>query len=184
MFRTVSRSVLGGFLALTSACASQPKAPDLGATTPTFVLERDLIGKAVGRGRVDAISGDREFTVYLDGAWDDATNTFTLVEDFVWDDGEEYRRTWTLTRQANGEWTGGREDTVGLARGYQDGDVFRLQYELRLSNGTVVTLRDVFVRTTDGVVINRATISKFGFRIGRVQLEVRPEQIAMLHAAE
>lgn len=174
MPRRLTRWAAGSAAFLAAACAAPPKAGDL-AGGRAFVLERDLTGKAVGRGRTTTITGvDRSFTVYLDGIWDEATATLTLIEDFEWDDGEEYRRTWVLSRQANGDWSGGREDTVGSAVGYQDGDVFRLRYDLRLASGTVVTLRDVFTTNADGVVVNRAVISKYGLRVGRVELEVQP----------
>ncbi len=172
MPKRLSFFALTSLAALAAGCATRPSAPqDQGPLEP-FVLQEDLIGKAVGRGRVQAPSNNRSFVVYLDGQWDETSQTFTLVEDFEWDDGEAYRRTWRLTRQDNGEWSGGREDTVGQARGFQDGDVFRLEYDLRTSSGMVVRLRDVFVKRADGVVLNRANIGKYGLRVGRVELEV------------
>lgn len=168
------RFAISGLAALTAACATKPTLPSV-TPTANFEVSRDLVGSAVGRGRVTSITGvDRSFTVHLDGRWDGPTQTLTLIEDFFWDDGEQYRRTWQLSQRENGQWAGGREDTVGTAVGFHDGHVFRLNYKLRLASGMVVTLRDVFVATPDGHVVNRATISKFGLRVGAVELDIRP----------
>ncbi len=159
-----------------TACASRPAIPrDADAARP-FVIERDLAGKTVGRGRFKSITGaDRGFTAYLDGAYDG--QTLTLVEDFVYDDGEKDRKTWRLTRQANGEWSGTREDVVGTARGYQDGPAFRLEYLIDIpskSGGSRrVGFRDVLVMRADDVVYNKANVGWRGFAVGGVELDIR-----------
>lgn len=141
-----------------------------------FVIERDLAGKTVGRGVFKSITGaDRPFTAYLDGTYDG--ETLTLVEDFDFDDGEKDRKTWRLTRQANGEWSGTREDVVGTARGYQDGPALRLDYlvDIPMKNGGArrVGFRDVLFLRADGVVINKAKVGWRGFSVGSVALEIR-----------
>jgi hypothetical protein len=163
-------------LLLVSACATRPPVPD--APIEPFELTRDLAGKTVGRGNFSAINGaDRDFVAYIDGSWDG--QVMTLVEDFDYADGVKETKTWKLTRLPNGEFSGVREDVVGTARGYQDGDAFRLDYTLAIPNddgspGRQVQFRDVLVKRADGVILNNATVGLWGFRVGRVHLTITP----------
>lgn len=156
-------------------CATPPRLPaETGAGT--FVIEEDLLGRTTARGEFRAINGvRRSFTVALEGSWDG--RVFTLVEDFVYDDGERDRKTWRLTRTAPGRYTGTREDVVGEAIGRQDGRAFRLEYDVRLpredgSPGMKVRFRDVMVETQGGVVLNRASVGWFGVQVTRVELRI------------
>lgn len=151
-----------------------PTPEDVGES---FVLERDLVGKTVATGSFSAIDGThREFTAYIDGSWDG--KSVTLVEDFEYADGEKERKTWVLTKLANGEFSGIREDVVGTARGYQDGKAFRLEYTMALPDeqgnpGREMTFRDVLVNSTDGTIINNATVGLWGFRVATVNLVIK-----------
>lgn len=161
-----------GALALVG-CASRPQLPKEAARP--FVIERDLLGKTVGRGSFTSITGaDRGFTAYLDGSFDGTT--FTLVEDFAYDDGEKDRKTWRLTKTPEGEWRGTREDVVGEARGFQDGPAFRLEYliDIPMKKGGArrVGFRDVLVLREDGVVYNKAKVGWRGLAVGKVTLEI------------
>ncbi len=168
---------VGGALvaALASACATAPAPPREQALAP-FVVERDLAGKTIGRGEFRAIGrAPRPFVAYLDGTWDG--KVLTLVEDFEFADGEKDRKTWRLTQISPTEWRGVREDVVGEARGFMDGNAFRLEYDILLPDpnggrGAQVRFRDVIVRTTDGAVLNDATVGFFGFLVGGVSLRI------------
>jgi hypothetical protein len=160
---------------LLSGCAMPPALPV--ETGPSaFVIERDLQGPTTARGEFSAINGVRRgFTAYLDGAR--SGDTFTLVERFEYDDGEKDQKTWVLTLKGDGRYAGTREDVVGEAAGWQDGKAFRLEYDVRLpaengESGMQVRFRDVMVKTADGVVLNRATVGKWGFQVGKVELEI------------
>lgn len=161
---------------LLASCANQPPLPRETAAE-TFVVEEALAGQSVARGEFRAITGaTRGFTAYLNGAWDG--RTLTLVEDFVFDDGERDRKTWRLERTADGEYVGTREDVVGQARGFQDGRAFRLEYDVRLPNedgspGRKVRFRDVMVLTEGGDVLNRANVGLWGLRVARVELTIQ-----------
>lgn len=156
-----------------SACATRPPLP-MEASGESFLVERDLAGETTARGEFRTITGVRRgFTAHLNGAWDG--ETLTLVEDFEFDDGERDRKTWRLTRIAPGEYVGTREDVVGQARGYQDGTVFRLEYDVLLPNGEgqrKVRFRDVMALESSGAVINNATVGWFGIRVGAVSLRI------------
>lgn len=167
--------IAAAFLAV-AACAGAPKLP--AETEGEFVIERDLMGETVARGEFSAINGtQRGFTAYLTGTREG--DSFTLNERFEYDDGERDEKTWVLTLEEDGRYTGTREDVVGEAVGYQDGPAFRLEYDVRLPNedgepGMQVRFRDVMVKTDTGSVLNRARVSKWGFNVGRVELEITP----------
>ncbi len=167
-------AMLAAALLFLAACATRPPLPR--ETAPdAFVLEEDLVGRTVARGEFRAINGTRRgFTATLNGSWDG--RTMTLVEDFVYDDGERDRKTWVLERVSPGRYVGTREDVVGQAVGFQDGAAFRLEYNVRLPSengrGRVVRFRDVIVNTPDGRILNRATVGLFGLRVARVELTI------------
>jgi hypothetical protein len=160
---------------LLGACAGAPLLPKE-AGSSAFVIERDLAGSTVARGEFSAINGVRRgFTAYLEGVR--SGETFTLTERFEYDDGEKDHKTWVLTLKGPGEYAGTREDVVGEARGWQDGVAFRLEYDVRLPNekgepGMKVHFQDVMVKTADGRVLNRASVGKWGFRVGTVELAI------------
>lgn len=173
-------SALGGFAAalFASACATAPSPPSRALDTP-FVLERDLLGSIIARGEFRSITGVRRgLTATLTGRMEG--DVFTLEEDFLFDDGMRDRKTWRLTRVAPGEYVGTREDVIGQARGFQDGNVFRLEYRVRLpqqdGDGIVVRFRDVLYLEPGGSVGNDAIVGWYGFRVGSVN--IRMERVA------
>ncbi len=157
-------------LSLLGACATRPPVPREIAAEP-IAIEEALAGRTVARGEFRAITGaKRPFTATLDGTWDG--RVLTLVEDFQFDDGERDRKTWRLEQVGPGRFTGTREDVVGTAAGFQDGNVFRLEYDVRLG-GRTVRFRDVLALTPDGDVLNNATVGWFGLRVGSVSLLIQ-----------
>jgi hypothetical protein len=172
------RLILAAAFLFVAACASRPAIPDQASAARPFAIERDLLGKTTGRGTFKSITGaDRGFTAYLDGTYENGV--FTLVEDFEFDDGEKDRKTWRLTRQADGSWRGTREDVVGEAIGYMDGPALRLEYKIDLpsKNGGArrAGFRDVLILREDGSVYNRAKVGWRGFNVGGVELTIRRE---------
>ncbi|MEM8772511.1 MAG: DUF3833 family protein [Pseudomonadota bacterium] len=175
MLRWASALLMAPVAVAASACATRPVTPSSISESRSFVVERDLVGKSVGRGVFKSLVGpDRAFTAYLDGSWDG--QTLTLVEDFEFDDGEKDRKTWRLTRQADGTFVGTREDVVGEARGYHDGDAFRLEYLVDFpkdgGGATRVGFRDVLILREDGAIFNKATVGWRGLRVGGVELVI------------
>lgn len=165
-------SLLAASSLVLAACATRPPIPADLAPKP-FVLERDLVGRTTAMGEFSAINGvKRRFTATLDGTLDG--QTLILREEFAYADGERDVKTWRLTPAGDGEWRGTREDVVGEARGFVDGDAFRLEYLIDLPQKGKKPLRlrfkDVLVRTASGAVLNKAIVSKYGFPVGRVEL--------------
>ncbi len=158
-----------------TACATPPSASD--KIGEAFVLERDLLGKTIATGSFSAIDGThREFVIDINGSWDG--NALTLVEDFEYDDGVQERKTWVFTKLPSGEFSGVREDVVGTARGYQDGEVFRLEYTMAIPDengkpGRNLKFQDILYNQPDGIVRNKATVGLWGLRVATVNLTIQ-----------
>lgn len=162
-----------GFIAVgLGACALPPDPPPDTAAAPALVLESFFAGRTVGEGVfTNSWTGaQRRFDVVIEGSWDG--RTLTLVEDFAFADGEKDRKTWRFERIGRGTYVGTREDVVGLARAWTDGKAVRLEYAVTLGSWTV-DFADVLALTDDRSLINKATVGKWGIRVGRVELFLR-----------
>jgi len=96
-----------------------------------------------------------------------------LDEAFTYSDGTTQRRIWRLTKHADGRYTGTADDVVGTANGQTRGNAFRWNYTLALPvDGKVynVDLDDWMYLIDDRVMLNRATMTKFGVRLGEITL--------------
>lgn len=144
----------------------------MAADTP-LVLERFFPGRTEGEGIfVNSWTGsERRFRVVIAGSWDG--RVLTLVEDFDYADGEKDRKTWRFERRAPGVYDGMREDVIGQARVWTEGTAVRLEYSVLLG-GWALDFADVLALRTDGSLINRAVVGKWGLRVGRVELVLRP----------
>lgn len=162
--------------ALLSGCAAMPEF----STPPPakkLVLEEALKGRTLGEGVfVNSFTGgETKFSVVIDGAWDG--RVLTLVEDFTYSDGLQERKTWRLTKTADGAYSGVREDVIDTANVRQDGNGVRLDYFVTLSTGLGdidVRFQDLLYLNADGSIANKAVVSKFGLRVGRVDITMRP----------
>lgn len=160
-----------------SGCAV---APDFSPPPPTkkLILEEALVGRTLGDGVfVNSFTGgETKFSVIIDGVWDG--KVLTLVEDFTYSDGLQERKTWRLTRSADGVYGGVREDVIDTADVRQDGNGVRLDYYVTLSTGLGnidVRFQDLLYLNADGSIANKAVVSKFGLRVGRVDITMRPQ---------
>ena len=113
----------------------------------------------------------RRFTVVMECSW--KGNEGVLDEAFTYSDGTTQRRIWRLTKHADGHYTGTADDVVGTARGQTQGNAFRWGYTLALPvDGKVyhVDFDDWMYLIDERVMLNRATMSKFGVRLGEITL--------------
>lgn len=165
-----------GSLALLAGCATTPPSP-VGETLP-ITLADAFTGRSTGTGvfRVSLTGAERRFRADLNGRL--RGNTLTVVEDFVYDDGQKDRLTWVFTRSGAGTWTGKREDTVGVATVVETGREVRLTYlaDFR-SPGKVTRLgfNDVIYRRPDGLIVNDGVVTREGIPVGTVRFEIRPK---------
>lgn len=168
------RSLVLGATAALAGCARLPPSPP-GPLEP-ITLEAAFGGRSVGAGvfRVPLTGLERRFTARLDGRLEG--DRLTVVEDFVYDDGEEARLTWVFDRAGPGRWTGRRDDTVGPAEVVETGSEIRLSYVVDFRSGASVTrlgFEDVIYFAPDGRVINEAIVSRWGIPVGTVRFELR-----------
>ena len=99
-----------------------------------------------------------------------------LDEDFRYSDGTTSRRVWTITRSADGGYRGTAADVVGEAQGVVSGNALHWAYVLALEvDGRTwhVSFDDWMFLHEGGVLLNRAEMSKFGFRLGEVFIAFR-----------
>ena len=160
-----------------TACATRPDYEGK-ASSRTLILEKALVGRTIGDGAfVNSITGgETKFSVVIDGSWDG--KILTLVEDFTYTDGTKERKTWRLTKTAEGRYGGEREDVIDTADIRQDGAGVRLDYYVTLSTGLGgidVRFQDLLYLRDDGTIANIAVVSKFGLRVGRVHITMQPE---------
>ena len=168
------RSLRLGTFAL-PACARLPASPE--GPLPRITLDQAFSGRATGAGvfRVDLTGAERRFTARLHGRL--VGDRLTVVEDFLYDDGEENCLTWVFDKSGPGRWTGRREDTVGVAEVIEAGSEIRLSYLADFRSGDDITrlgFEDVIYFGPDGRVINDAIVTRFGVPIGRVRFEMQP----------
>lgn len=155
-----------------AGCASQELA-DYAGEKPVLDLAQYFNGRVHAHGFFQDRRGrvTRRFIVVMDCRWDG--NQGVLDESFTYSDGTTQRRVWRLTRHADGRYTGTADDVVGEASGRVAGNVFRWNYTLALPvDGRVweVQLDDWMYLMDDRVMLNRATMRKFGIRVGEITL--------------
>jgi hypothetical protein len=164
---------------LLAGCAGL-KLEDFTGRSPALALEQYFDGRLRAHGFFQDRFGKvrRQFTVDIEGRREG--RTLVLTEDFVYDDGEKERRIWRLEPgAAPGEWQGHAEGVIGIARGRTSGNAFNWQYDFALPVGgrrMNVHFDDWLWLQGDGVLINRATVSKLGVTLGEVTIAfVKPQ---------
>jgi hypothetical protein len=148
---------------------------------PALDLQRYFDGTLEGHGLFQDRSGQvqRRFVVTIKASW--AGDVGTLDEDFVWSDGKREKRIWTLRRDtdeaAGKRWIGTAADVVGEARGVVSGNALNWTYtfDLRTEDGKryEVAFDDWMFLIDERVMLNRAVMSFYGFRVGEVLISFR-----------
>ncbi len=144
------------------------------ANKPALDLVSYFQGKTTGWGIVQDRKGalTRQFVVHIDGTVDSDGN-LTLVENFDWSDGEKTSRTWVLSRLAAHKYTGKAEDVIDSAIGTLYGNVLNWQYILNLQvddTNWKIKFDDWMFLVSEDLLLNKAIMSKFGFKVGEVTL--------------
>ena len=157
---------------LLAGCAS-PQIADYAAEKPVLDMRQYFNGTIDAYGVFADRSGKviKRFTVVMKCSWDGDTGV--LDEDFTNSDGTKDRRVWTLKRGADGKYTGTAADVLGEANGEEKGNAFRWGYTLKLPvDGKIVEVQfdDWMYLMSDKVMLNKAVMSKFGFKLGEVML--------------
>ncbi|MDP3700818.1 MAG: DUF3833 family protein [Hylemonella sp.] len=178
------RLLLAGTAALgatTLAGCASPTVADYEGEKPQLDLRRYFNGTVDAWGVFTDRSGKvvKRFTVVMNCSWtgEPGREVGVLDEDFVYSDGTKQKRIWTLKRQpgvgAQGRYIGTAGDVVGEAQGEERGNAFYWGYYLDLpvdGRNIVVRFDDWMYQMDDRVMLNRATMSKWGVKLGEVTL--------------
>ena len=149
------------------------KVSDFEDSEPRLLIEDYFNGRTQAWGIFEDRFGTlrRQFVVDIEGTWDG--RELVLREDFVFSDGELDQRTWRITKVDDHRYEGRADDVVGVAEGESRGNALNWSYtiDLRLGDDTMrVRFDDWMFLQPDGVLMNRARVSKWGFEIGQVTL--------------
>ena len=155
-----------------SGCASQD-IEAYASQNPVLDLRSYFNGKLTAYGLFTDRAGTviKRFTVLMVCSW--TGNEGVLDESFSYSDGTTQKRIWRLTQLPDGRYTGRADDVVGEATGQTRGNTFHWNYTLSLPvDGKVyeVQFDDWMYLMTNTVMLNKATMRKFGFRLGEVTL--------------
>ena len=150
------------------------KIEDYTAFEPKLDLFAYFQGNTRGWGVFQDRSGalKRQFVVDIKGEVN-KDGELVMTEDFVWNDGEKSQRVWRIRKQDAHRYSGRAADVVGEDKGAAYGNALNWQYDLNLPvNGKVwqVSFDDWMYLQPDGVLLNRAKMSKFGFTLGEVTI--------------
>ena len=153
-------------------CASQKIDSD-SAEKPVLDLQQYFNGMLDAYGVFTDRSGTvvKRFTVVMKCSWQG--NEGVLDEDFTYSDGTKQKRIWRLKKFPDGRYTGTADDVVGVAQGQTRGNAFNWTYTLNLPvDGKTyeVQFDDWMYLMSDTVMLNKATMTKFGVRLGEVTL--------------
>ena len=158
-----------------AGCASVPKAPT--GFKPLTLVDA-FAGRSTGEGHFKVwLTGDeRRFTAHLNGhvTGKAGARRLTVVEDFIYADGEKNRLTWVFDEQGAGRWTGKREDTVGYAEVIEADGAIRLTYTADFASPSGVNrlgFSDVIYDAGDRL-INDAIVTKSGIPVASVQFVI------------
>lgn len=142
--------------------------------SPTFDINRFFNGNVKAWGIVQNRSGDvvQRFVVDIEGT--QQGDVLILDETFHYDIGEgPLTRTWEITQQSDGRFSGRAQDIEGIATGMSYGNAFNFQYSMILPVGDseyAVTFDDWFWAFDDTTMMNRSYIRKFGIVMAEVTI--------------
>ena len=172
------------FISFLSAC-SQQKLTDFDKTQPEFSLIDFFEGDSLAYGIFEDRFGtlQRRFKVNISGQKTQeeiagkSISKIILTEDFLYEDGEQQQRVWTISKDVLDDgveyYRGSAGDVIGTAEGGASGSACFRQYEVDLNiseNDLRVRFSDWIYQMDDYIAINKATVSKFGIEIGVVTI--------------
>jgi hypothetical protein len=141
---------------------------------PKLDLFEYFSGNTKGYGIVQDRKGKlvRSFVVEVEGVVD-SPDQLTLHERFNWSDGERTTRTWILSKNDDHNFSGKADDVVNDAKGVVYGNVLNWRYRLMLNvddDTWKITFDDWMFLVSEQVLLNKATMSKFGLTVGEVTI--------------
>ena len=170
--RLLLAGAAGASTVLLAGCASQ-SIEGYAGERPVLDLQQYFNGTLDAYGVFSDRSGNvvRRFTVLMRCSW--SGDDGVLDEDFSYADGSRQKRIWRLKKLPGGRYLGRADDVVGEAQGQSRGNAFHWTYTLNLPvDGKVyeVQFDDWMYLVDERVMLNKASMSKFGLHLGQVIL--------------
>ena len=152
-------------------CVAGMKPKDFKDQKPRLVIEEFLKGNVKAYGILQNRGGKvtRQFSAELNGKWDG--KELILDEKFNWSDGEVQTRQWKIIKKDEHHYEGTASDVVGVAKGVSYGSAFKFEYKLLIpykDKKIKVKFDDWIFKQDDKIAINRAIVTKFGFKVGEL----------------
>ena len=168
--------ILTFFLAVLLTGCTSMKIEDFNNTKPEFIPQEYFNGQLRAYGLVKNRSGNiiRTFKGTMIGSWD-KNGIGTLDEYFVYDDGEEIKRVWTLKPNGEKKFIATANDIIGESSMIANGNTVMLDYVMRTAykDGTIdLSVQDWLHLQDDGVIINHSKMKKFGFVVGELVITI------------
>ncbi len=147
------------------------KPEDYKYTKPVIKIEEYFQGKVKAWGMLLSRSGQvkRQFTADMKGEFDG--KNLILDETFIWNDGEQQKRKWNIRKIDDNTYEGTAPDVVGIAKGVSFGSAFKFEYKLLIpykNKRIKVRFDDWIFKQDDKTAINKATLTKFFFKVGEL----------------
>ena len=163
--------IICAFLITSCSNNNAMKPEDFKNKEPRLIIEEYLSGNVKAWGVLQNRSGKvtRQFNADLNGTWDG--KQLILKEKFNWDDGEVQDREWTINKIDEHNYEGTAGDVVGKAKGHSYGPAFKFEYVLLVpvkGRELKITFDDWIFKQDDRVAINRATMTKFCFKVAEL----------------
>lgn len=152
------------------------KIEDFNNTNPEFIPQEYFNGKLRAYGLVKDRSGKitRTFKGTMIGFWD-KDGIGTLDEYFVYNNGEEMKRVWTLRPTGDKKFIATANDIIGESPMIANGNTVMLDYIMRIpyNDSTLdIAVQDWLHLQEDGVIINHSKMKKFGFVVGELVITI------------
>jgi len=165
------RLLLPFILILLLSNCSEMKPEDYKNTKPIIKIEEFFQGNVKAWGMIQGRSGEvkRQFVADMKGEFDG--QNLILDETFIWNDGEKQKRRWTIKKVGDNRYEGTAPDVVGVAKGVSFGSAFKFEYKLLVpykDKKIKIRFDDWIFKQDEKTAINKATLTKFGFKVGEL----------------
>ncbi|MEQ9209214.1 MAG: DUF3833 domain-containing protein [Pseudomonadales bacterium] len=169
--------VFSTFIFILAGC-SAPSVQNYADQTPVVDLREFFEGEITAWGVVQNRSGEviNRFRADMHGSWEG--NRGILDEEFFYSNGDTQTRQWQFVQQDDNRYTGTASDVIGEASIDQAGNAINLNYTLRVPVGDRtydLNFDDWMWLVEDELIINHATMKKFGFRVGELIVVIQKQ---------
>ena len=145
---------------------------DFNQTQPELIPQKFFSGELVMYGLVKDWKGSviRSFKGQIQASWNEE-GIGTLAESFVFNDGEQQNRSWTLKPIDEKTFIATASDVVGKGQFTARGNSMFGRYTLQIPyrNSTIdLNIQDWLHLQEDGIILNHAKMKKFGITVGEL----------------